>query len=166
MSSNRMLRMPTGDVIDIVSTGEDTAGAVFAFEAVLPPGLAGPPAHLHRAEQESFEVLEGVLRVRLGAQRRDLGPGQSVVVVPGTVHAFSNPTDRPVRMVVREIPAGQLEPQLRLLASAGRVPPLLRLAELNVVHDLSFALHGLPDGPQRLMWRALAGLHRVRNRFR
>lgn len=164
MSSDRILRMPTGEVISIVSTGAETAGALFEFEGLVPPGVNGPPAHIHRVEQESFEVREGVLRVRLGSRHRDLGPGETVVVQPGTVHAFSNPTDRPTRIVVRETPAGQLEPQLRLLAVAGRRPPLLRLAALNVEHDLSFALQGLPAGPQRLMWRALAGLHHLKTR--
>ena len=77
---------------------------------------------------------------------------------PGTVHAFSNPTDRPVRVITHETPAGQLEAQLRVMASAGRLPPLMRLADVNAGHGFSFFLAGLPEFPQRLLWRGLAGL--------
>jgi mannose-6-phosphate isomerase-like protein (cupin superfamily) len=131
MSETRVLRLPTGELISIVRTGRETAGEVFEFEAVLPPGLSGPPAHWHRVEQESFEVMEGRLRVRVGRAVRDLGPGESAVVPPGIVHAFSNPSDEPVCVITRETPAGQLAAQLRVMSSAGRLPPLLRLAEVN-----------------------------------
>jgi hypothetical protein len=85
-----------------------------------------------------------------------------VVVPPGIVHAFSNPADEPVRMITRETPAGQLEGQLRVMASAGRVPPLLRLAEVNARNGFSFFLAGVPEFPQRLLWRGLAALARLR----
>ena len=67
--------------------------------------------------------------MRVGRAVRDLGPGESVVVPPGIVHAFSNPAGEPVRVITREMPAGQLEAQLRVMSSADRLPPLLRLAE-------------------------------------
>jgi len=165
MTNDRVLRLPTGEMIRIARTGDDSGGAVFEFEAVLPPRLTGPPAHKHRTETETFEVVEGTLRVRVGQDSRELGPGESVTVPPGTVHAFSNPADTPVRLITRETPAGQLEPQFRALASAGRLPPLLSMAQINVDHDLSFVLHGVPEVPQRLLWQALAALNRFRSRF-
>jgi uncharacterized cupin superfamily protein len=62
MSEDRVLRLPTGELISIIRTGSDTAGEVFEFESVLPSGLSGPPAHWHRVERETFEVVEGRLR--------------------------------------------------------------------------------------------------------
>ena len=117
MSEKRTLRLPTGELISIIRTGLETEGEVFEFEAVLPSGLSGPPAHWHRVEQETFEVIEGTLRVRVGHVVRHLGPGESVVVPPGIVHAFSNPAEEPARVITRETPAGQLEAQLRVMAS-------------------------------------------------
>ena len=104
MSEDRVLRLPTGELISIIRTGHETGGEVFEFESVLPSGLSGPPAHWHRVEQETFEVVEGRLRVRVGRAVRHLGPGESVVVAPGIVHAFSNPTDEQVRVITRETP--------------------------------------------------------------
>ncbi|WP_219416286.1 cupin domain-containing protein [Pseudonocardia nigra] len=156
MSMERVLRMGTGEVLTILRSGADTGGSAFGFEAVLPPGLSGPPPHRHRVETETFSVLEGVLRVRVGDRVRVLEAGESVTVPPGAVHAFSNPSDRPARIRTVETPAGPLEDQFRALAAAGRIPPLRRLARINVEHDLSFSVHGIPDRIQRPLWRALA----------
>jgi mannose-6-phosphate isomerase-like protein (cupin superfamily) len=166
MNEDRILHLPAGELISIIRTGSETAGEVFEFESVLPSGLSGPPAHWHRVEQERFEVVEGRLRVRVGRSVRHLGPGESVVIEPGTVHAFSNPTGTPVRVVTRERPAGQLEGQLRVMASAGRLPPLLRLAEVNATNGFSFFLAGVPEVPQRLLWQGLARLARLRKLLR
>jgi hypothetical protein len=48
------------------------------------------------------------------------------------------------------------------MASAGRLPPLLRLAEVNAGSGFSFFLAGVPEFPQRLLWQGLAGLARLR----
>ena len=149
--------LPTGERLTVLRNGATTAGAAFEIEAVLPPGLSGPPAHRHRRGTETFTVLDGELRVRLGWDRRVLGPGETVTVPPGTTHAFANPTDRPARIRMVETPAGPLEPQFHALAAAGRVPPLRRLARINVEHDYDYVQHGLPETLQRLMWRLLAG---------
>jgi len=154
----RRLHLSTGEVIDIVRSGKDNGGAAFEVEALLPPRLSGPPPHRHRREIETFEVLEGVLRVRIGDETRDLQTGESVTGSPWTLHAFANPSDQPTRIRTVETPAGQLEDQFRVLATAGRLPPLLRLARVNVAHELSFHIHGIPDPIQRVLWRALAAL--------
>lgn len=146
------LRFPDGQRVVVRQTRPD-----FVFEAWVPPGHRGPPAHRHRWETETFTVHEGRLLVRSGRSRVELGPGDSVVVPTGTTHSFSNPYDEPARIGTVESPAGPLHAQLRALASArGPVPPLLELAEVNAAHDWSFTLTGLPDRPQRLLWRALA----------
>jgi hypothetical protein len=121
-------------------------------------------ADLHRCGYSGANLQrQGRLRVRVGRAVRDLGPGESVVVPPGIVHAFSNPAGEPVRVITREMPAGQLEAQLRVMSSAGRLPPLLRLAEVNARNGFSFFVAGVPEFPQRLLWRGLAGLARLRN---
>ena len=156
MSIDR-IGLPTGEALTVLRKGASTAGAAFEIEAVLPPGLSGPPAHRHRRGTEAFTVLDGELRVRIGRDRRVLGPGETVTVPPGTVHAFANPTDRPTRIRMVETPAGPLEAQFHALAAAGRYPPLRRLARINVEHDYDYVQYGLPEPLQRLMWRLLAG---------
>lgn len=156
------LHLPTGETITIVASGRG-GSAIFEVDAVLPAGLSGPPRHRHRAQTETFTVLEGRLRVQVGADRHDLGAGRTATVPRQVVHTFSNPFDEPARIRMRETPAGPLEEQFRALAGSGRLPPLGELASINVRHDLSFALHGIPDVVQRPLWRLLARLHRQRS---
>ncbi len=94
--------------------------------------------------------------MRTGRRVRVLTAGQSVTVPPGTVHGFANPWAGPARIRIVRTPAGPLEAQFRALAAAGRFPPLRRPARINVEHELSFAVHGIPDVLQRPLWRALA----------
>jgi mannose-6-phosphate isomerase-like protein (cupin superfamily) len=145
------IAFPDGQVITVESSGPD-----FVFTAVLPPRHGGPPAHRHRREHEAFTVESGLLLVRLGRERHLVQPGETVAVPPGTTHAFANPFDEPVRLRTVESPAGPLQAQLRALADAPSRPPLRELARINAEHDFSFTAAGLPDGPQRVLWRLLA----------
>lgn len=156
---DRVLRLPTGETITVVASGRENGGRVFEVDALLPPGLSGPPRHRHRLQTETFTVLEGRLRVRVGDEVRVLAAGESATVPPTVTHAFGNPFDEPARIRMQETPAGPLEEQFRALARAGRLPPLGELAAINVRHGLSFAVHGVPDLLQRPMWRALARVH-------
>ncbi|MGB8961623.1 MAG: cupin domain-containing protein, partial [Pseudonocardiaceae bacterium] len=44
----------------------------------MAPQLAGPPAHIHAAHDETFVVLEGQLRFRIGDQFHTAVPGETV----------------------------------------------------------------------------------------
>jgi quercetin dioxygenase-like cupin family protein len=64
--------------------------------------------HLHPEMEERFEIREGRAAIRLGGedgQVVDAGPGEVVVVAPGTIHLAWNPTDEPVRLRIEMRPA-------------------------------------------------------------
>jgi quercetin dioxygenase-like cupin family protein len=84
-----------GDLYRFLVTGEETGGAYFAMEAVVPPG-GGPPPHIHRNEDETFYVLEGEVEFLLGDRIVTGGAGDFVNVPRGTVHRFPTPA-RPAR---------------------------------------------------------------------
>jgi N-acetylneuraminate synthase len=58
---------------------------------VMIPGQTHP-LHHHRLKDETFIVLWGDLKVKLGDQHLSLSPGDQLVVEPGVVHGFA--TDR------------------------------------------------------------------------
>lgn len=153
------IRLRDGVVITILRSGRDNGGRLLEIESTFPPGVAGPPAHLHTRETEEFAVLEGRLWVRTGRRRRYVEEGRSVSVPPGTVHAFANRSDTPVTFRAISTPAGILEQMLRLQAGTGRTP-LLRIARLNHGEDQTLFLPGLPRPVQRLLWNTLAALAR------
>ena len=94
-----------GDLYKFLVTGEETGGAYFAMEALVPPG-GGPPPHTHAREDETFYVLEGDVDFRLGDQRVTAGPGDFVNVPRGAVHNFHNAGSETARLILTFTPAG------------------------------------------------------------
>jgi mannose-6-phosphate isomerase-like protein (cupin superfamily) len=82
-------------------------------EVELAPG-GGVPLHVHRGYSESFEVLDGRLRIQHRDEQVTLGPGEQVTVTPNVPHNFANPFDAPVRfrVTLRDGQRGFLEMQL------------------------------------------------------
>ena len=70
------------------------------FELTVPPASNVPPPHSHSNNEELVYVLEGTLRYAVGADTRDLTPGQSMHTPRGTVHGFSNPFDCAARALI------------------------------------------------------------------
>jgi mannose-6-phosphate isomerase-like protein (cupin superfamily) len=48
------------------------------------------PLHVHRADDEAWYVLEGVLRFRIGDETYEAGPGNAALATQGTPHAYGN----------------------------------------------------------------------------
>lgn len=61
------------------------------------PGEDGPQRHIHRHHADAFYVLEGDVRITLDEEDRVLGPGAFVLIPPGVIHTFGNPSDKPGR---------------------------------------------------------------------
>jgi len=56
---------------------EQTNNAMALIEFTLPKG-AEPPLHIHQDEDESFYILEGELKVRIGDAVTTLKPGEAI----------------------------------------------------------------------------------------
>ena len=96
---------PVGGPLTFKVRGDQTGGSLTALENVIPPGQ-GPPLHSHANEDEAWYVIEGELRFQLG-ERESSAPAGSFVFVPrGVQHAFTNPGDRPARILVLFTPSG------------------------------------------------------------
>ncbi|MEY4547456.1 MAG: hypothetical protein RL685_3651 [Pseudomonadota bacterium] len=74
------------------------------FELRVPPGSNVPPSHAHGGHEELMFVLDGCLRVNVGALTRDLGPGDCISTPPGVPHGFSNPHLATARVLVVNSP--------------------------------------------------------------
>jgi len=94
-----------GDHYTFLVTGEESGGAYFAMEALVPPG-GGPPPHIHTREDETFYVLEGAIEFVLGDETVAAGAGDFVNVPRGTVHCFKNTGTGTARLVLTFTPAG------------------------------------------------------------
>jgi len=74
------------------------------FELTVPPGSNVPPPHSHTNNEEIIYVLEGMLRYSVGADTRDLTPGQTMRTPKGTAHGFSNPFGSVARALIALAP--------------------------------------------------------------
>lgn len=125
----------SGEHITILDV--DARGDALVWELRLAPDGKVPSAHAHPRQEETFTVREGRLRFRLGLRTLVAGPGDTVVVPPGTSHHFANLGPAPARVEVRTSPALAMAELLDTAAAiareqlaAGRVFPRLGVMAL------------------------------------
>jgi quercetin dioxygenase-like cupin family protein len=94
-----------------------TGEAVLVWELTLAPGGHVPSRHRHPNQQESFTVLDGLVRFQVGYRHITAGPGDTVRVAPGAVHHFANPGRVPARVSVETTPALEMEALLEVAAA-------------------------------------------------
>jgi quercetin dioxygenase-like cupin family protein len=155
----------TGERFTFTDTAASTGGELLAFELGLRPGGAVPIPHVHPIQTERFEVVEGLMRFRIGLRRRLAGPGDVVEVAPGVMHAFANAGDVEARVRVEVRPALAMEEMLAevvAMAEAGLMnrrglPRRLRdLATLARKYDQEAHAPFVTVGVQRLLLAPLA----------
>jgi quercetin dioxygenase-like cupin family protein len=99
------LKGPAGGPLTFKARGAQTGGALTVFENEIAPG-DGPPLHVHAAEDESWYVLHGTLRFRIGDEQSEAPAGSFVFVPRGTPHSFKNVGGEAARILVIFTPAG------------------------------------------------------------
>ncbi len=79
-----------GELDSMRSTPLEMSDDVFRTRVTAGPNAGGGPLHRHMHQTERLAVEEGTLRVRTGLRgSRLIGPGEDVVIPPGTPHTFS-----------------------------------------------------------------------------
>lgn len=99
------------------TTAGDSAGRLLEFDLVVEPRGRVPGGHVHPGQQESFEVRNGIMKFRKGLRTVTAGPGDLVVVEPGTFHRFANAGDEPALIRVRVTPALRMEQLFETVAA-------------------------------------------------
>ena len=155
-----------GDMIENAVTGErlrfhrtsaETNGELVVVEAFVHPGGQAAAAHLHPHQQERFLVVSGTVGFKRGREKLVAGPGDEIVVEPGTAHKFWNAGDTEARFFCEIRPALQFERLIETmfgLAADGRtnkkgMPQPLRLAPIAKAHFEDVRLPVVPQWMQR-----------------
>lgn len=127
-----------GHRFHLLESARDTGDGTLRLDYSAPP-RANISEHVHRDQEESFEVVSGKLGVRVGGQEVLLTPGQKAVGPPEVPHAWWNPSDgEEVRFLVGIRPGldveTMLETVLGLMREGKTIGPIprnpLRLAVL------------------------------------
>ncbi|QUR68183.1 cupin domain-containing protein [Mycobacterium spongiae] len=93
-----------GALVRIRAGGDATAGSLAVLEHQCERGY-GSPMHRHLADEETFFVIEGELRVEVGGQVHTPGAGAVAVLPRGLPHAFVV-TSPQARVLTFHTPAG------------------------------------------------------------
>jgi len=93
------------DVVEILATRERTQGAFGIFRIEITP-QSGPPAHIHRGEDEFFYVLKGQFQFKLGDQLVDAPAGSFIFLPRDHLHTFQNIGAETGLLLVGVTPAG------------------------------------------------------------
>ena len=102
---------PAGTVMHNPVTGEyarvaEHTAELAVGELLAVPGGAVAGPHLHPAQEERFEVIDGVMGYRLGDHRGELRAGEAVTVAPGVIHDWWNAGADDLRARVTLTPPG------------------------------------------------------------
>jgi quercetin dioxygenase-like cupin family protein len=151
----------TGEVLIFHRTSAESNGESVLVETIVRPDGFVAAAHVHPNQSERFEVLAGVLGLRLGNQQLLAKPGDVALVAPGTPHKFWNAGHHEARFLCEVRPALDFESLIETmftLAAEGKtnskgLPNPLRLA---VIAEAHFDTVRLPFPPASLQRAALA----------
>ena len=132
----RIGKMEVRYLLDGASTNQ-----MGAFELTVAPGANVPPPHSHANNDEVVYVLEGTFRYSVDGEARDLGPGECMFSPRGSVHAFSNPHDRPARALIVMSPdiGAQYFRDAAQIIGAGGPPDVAKLAKMMASYGLVLA---------------------------
>jgi mannose-6-phosphate isomerase-like protein (cupin superfamily) len=160
----------SGERIVFRQTAAETKGELLAFDYTLRPGGSVPFAHLHRFQEERFQVVSGRARIRVGSAKLTVGAGENAVVPAGTVHRLWNDSPEELRAIVEFRPALRTEDgfaKLFALAREGKVGRLglprnpFRLAVLAHESRDEVELAAIPRQLQRAVTAMLAPVGRL-----
>ena len=87
-----------------VSSGEADFSV---FESSPPPGVPGPPPHIHRSYDEAWYIIEGQLEFSIADVTETVSAGGFAFVPRGVPHSFRNASTEPARMLVIGSPQAQ-----------------------------------------------------------
>jgi mannose-6-phosphate isomerase-like protein (cupin superfamily) len=111
------------------------------LEATWEPGGSPPPAHLHPAQDEHFEVRAGELAAVIGGVEHTLLVGDTLDVPRGTAHRMWNASDERAVALWLTRPAGRTAEWFRTMDRLGArgtrpAPPNELVAALDEYADV------------------------------
>jgi mannose-6-phosphate isomerase-like protein (cupin superfamily) len=146
--TDELLHLTAAETVRVVSYTPDE----LEVEGTWGPDGSPPPAHLHPAQDEYFEVRSGHLTAVVGGTERSLGPGDTLEIPRRTPHKMWNAGGETATAVWRTRPAGRTAEWFRTIdqlnGGGSRKPPLPGMAKALTSHKDVFRLS---IGPKLLL---------------
>jgi mannose-6-phosphate isomerase-like protein (cupin superfamily) len=128
-----------GEEVIVHLGGIETGGKLAMWTEITPPG-GGPPPHYHLSEDEWFFPLEGRVEFFKDDVWEEVPMGTAVFMPRRVIHAFRNPGDKPLRMLIHTTPSG-FEIFFDRCAeefAKSQPPDMARIVEIGVEHGIHF----------------------------
>ena len=106
--AGKKIESPTTRLV-FKQTASDTDGELLQFEQFIRANNPEVPEHIHPDQEEKFVVLSGRMGVRASGNEQVLGPGEEILVPPGTPHTFWNAGEEELHHTVELRPAMNME---------------------------------------------------------
>jgi hypothetical protein len=110
--------------------------SVLAIESSLPPGVGGPPLHLHFHQREDGTVKGGSLGTLVGKKKAILSVGETVYFPAAIVHKWWNAGDDLLELAGHAIPAVDLDRFIQALFAVLNASPSGRPSIFYMTHML------------------------------
>ena len=138
-----IFHMEPGSLVRFKIVGEDTGHVLEMYEREVPPHCLGADPHSHETTIETFYVVQGHPTILVGEERRQYGPGTTLVVPRRTAHGFWNETDEPIKLLICFTPSLGHHEFFRNLSKLKAGPPEEYVEKLAALR-LRFDSHSLP----------------------
>ena len=167
--ADKEIKSPTTRLV-FKQTTSDTNGKLLQFEQFVRGDNPEVPEHVHTRQEERFVVLSGRMGVRAAGNERVLGPGEEVIVPPGTPHTFWNAGGEELHHLVELRPALKSEAFFETvfgLQRDGKFPVEGEKKAPNpfqgalILTEYESYLFGMPVTVQKLLFRPLASVGRL-----
>jgi mannose-6-phosphate isomerase-like protein (cupin superfamily) len=161
----------TGEILRLRRLRDADGQTVLAIDGSLPPGMSGPPLHVHFHQREEGLVKAGSLGARIGNEKIIVPAGKTSVFPAGVVHTWWNAGDDLLELSGRAIPAGDLDRFLQALftvvnASPSGRPSIFYLAHVLWRHRHTQAVELPPRIIQRIVFPLILLVGRVLGKYR
>ena len=124
----------------------DGPDGISVLEHRMPYG-SSPPFHLHRTEDELFQILEGEYRLKVQDKEQRVGPGTIVLIPKGVPHTYRVESAQGGRCLTVTV-HGDFERFVRAISRPAERPELPKAA-------------GLPSADAMQALRATAAKHGI-----
>ena len=90
-------------------TASSSNGELLEVAVTYPPRSSLPPVRNHPSQEETFEVIGGLIRAYFNGDEHVYQDGDVFVVSPGTRHQMHNDADEPGKVIWQTRPAMKTE---------------------------------------------------------
>ena len=118
----------------------ESGGAVAIHEFDVPAGVSLPVPHSHDAYEETIYGVRGTVTFTVEGTPHDIGPGETLFIPRGAVHAFANTGDidaTALAIITPGLLGADYFRELAAIAAAGGPPDLAAIAAVMRRHGLT-----------------------------